>query len=466
MIVPASQMSLLEPNTEKRYCVKIGDMLQVVKEFPDCHFDAVLCDPPYHLTQNSRNGSPRSDGGKKTPFGRHGVGTDKGFMGQTWDGGDVAFRPETWDEIMRVMKPGAYLMAFGGTRTFHWMMVAMEDAGLTIMDTMMYLHGTGFPKSLNISKEIDRKFGLKRTISGDPYQPPDMEGPWNLARASDERLVNVFASHRNLERMEPASEEAKAWDDYGSALKPAYEPIILCRKQGEKTYAENALRWGCGGLNIGGGRIPVGEEPISVGSGNRLLSHIRDGKESSVKRPMPETLDSGSHPGRWPANVILDEESAAMLNVQTGIRKSGVMKSGTIRSRRKGQAFGEFPPVVKNGTTGSTGGVSRFFYTSKVSTKERNMGMPDGLVNEHPTMKPIDLTRHLATLLLPPSRSPEDAPRRLLVPFSGVGSEMIGALLAGWDEVIGIEQRLDYAEIAEKRIAAWVDVHGQNLHGE
>ncbi len=117
----------------------IGDVLEVIKDFPDCHFDAILCDPPYHLTQNYRNGSPQPGDAGKTPFGRHGVGTDKGFMGQTWDGGDIAFRRETWVQILRVMKPGAYLMAFGGTRTFHRMMVAMEDAGLIIMDTMMYL---------------------------------------------------------------------------------------------------------------------------------------------------------------------------------------------------------------------------------------------------------------------------------------------------------------------------------------
>ncbi len=260
-------------------------------------------------------------------------------------------------------------------------------------------------------------------------------------------------------------------------MKPSYEPIILCRKRGEKTYAENALRWGCGGLNIGGGRIPVGDESISVGSENGLLSDIHDGKESPLKgRPLriirkrdddnrkvyrsglgTSSAEGHTLVGRWPANVILDEESAAMLDAQTGIRKSGSMKAGTVRSRRKGQAFGKFPPVVKNGTTSSAGGASRFFYTSKVSTKERNMGMTDGQVNEHPTMKPIALARHLATLLLPPARSYGKDPRRLLVPFSGVGSEMIGALLAGWDEVTGIEQCSEYAEIAEKRIAAWVE---------
>lgn len=162
----------------------------------------------------------------------------------------------------------------------------------------------------------------------------------------------------------------------------------------------------------------------------------------------------GSSPlGRWPANVMLDESAADILDAQSGIRKSGSMAAGTARAKRKGNAFGEFPRNTTREYFAPEGGSSRFFYVTKVSTKERQAGMGD-TENDHPTMKPIDLARQLATLLLPPVRTDGTA-RRLLVPFSGSGSEMIGALLAGWDEVTGIEQSEEYAAIARKRLAWW-----------
>jgi DNA modification methylase len=140
-----------------------GNLLDILPTLPNSHFDAVLCDPPYHLTQKSRNGSPQPGDGRITPFGRHKVGTDTssgtGFMGQTWDGGDIAFRPETWEAVIRVIKPGGYLMAFGGSRTFHRLAVALEDAGFVLVDTLMWFFGSGFPKSRNIASDIDRLCG-------------------------------------------------------------------------------------------------------------------------------------------------------------------------------------------------------------------------------------------------------------------------------------------------------------------
>ncbi|MBU2742256.1 DNA methyltransferase, partial [Acidithiobacillus albertensis] len=388
---------------------------------PDNHFDAVLCDPPYHLTQNSRGGAARKcsqqagDGGT-TPYGRHRVGTDtssgKGFMGQTWDGGDVAFRPETWEAVMRVMKPGAYLMAFGGSRTFHRLAVALEDAGFTLVDTLMWLYSTGFPKSHNVSKAIDKTLGNRRETIGVRKHP--------TLKNTDLLEESANAAHGNNSWMRewhitaPGCEESRWFEGYGTALKPAYEPILLCRKPGEKTYAANAMEWGCGALNIDGGRIEAPNETLSGGAGV-TWSRQRDGKGA------PE--DNGYTPsplGRWPANVMFDESAADILDAQAGVRESGV---------------------------------SRFFYVTKVSTKERQAGMGER-ENDHPTMKPIDLARQLATLLLPPGRTDGTA-RRLLVPFSGSGSEMIGALLAEWDEVTGIEQSAEYAVIARKRLAWW-----------
>lgn len=384
-----------------------GDLLSILPTMPDNHFDAVLCDPPYHLTAKSRNGSPQPGDGRKTPFGRYGVRTDKGFMGQTWDGGDVAFRPETWGAVMRVMKPGAYLMAFGGSRTFHRLAVAMEDAGFILVDTLMWVYGSGFPKSANISKAIDKKMGNKRETIGVRKHPTLTNTDFLEESANAAHGGNSW--RHEWELTAPACPESEAWSGYGTALKPAYEPILLCRKPGEKTYAANAMKWGCGALNIDGGRIEVQGETLSGGAGV-TWSRQRDGKgapEHNGYAPSPE--------GRWPANMMLDEDAAGMLDAQAA--------------------------------------ASRFFYVTKVSTKERQAGMGD-LVNDHPTMKPIDLTRQLATLLLPPVRADGQA-RRLLVPFSGSGSEMIGALLAGWDEVTGIEQSEKYAGITRERLAWW-----------
>ncbi len=363
-----------------------GDLAAVCADLPACSVDAVLCDPPYHLTENSRKGS-RQNAGRETPYGRHGLGTDRrGFMGQTWDGGDVAFRPKTWESVQRTMKPGAYLMAFGGSRTFHRLAVALEDAGFILIDTLMWLYGTGFPKARDVAHDIDRKKGVLRRRVAPPYQPPGMAFPWNLRKAKNARAVNVFSSPRNTARTLPESPEARQWDDYRTVLKPAFEPILLFRKPGEPSYADNVLQWGCGALNIGGCRIPVAERPETA----------------------PPTE------GRYPANVILDHVTGDLLDAQAGI------------------------------------GASRFFYTAKVSTAERQAGMGDE-INDHPTLKPQDLIRYLATLLLPPARA-DGAPRRLLVPFSGAGSEMIGALQAGWEDVQGVEQQPAYQAIAERRI--------------
>ncbi len=384
-----------------------GDLLSILPTLPDNHYDAVLSDPPYHLTQNSRGGSGRK-GKSGTLSGRLALGTAKGFMGQIWDGGDVAFRPETWEAVMRVMKPGAYLMAFGGSRTFHRLAVALEDAGFILVDTLMWVYGSGFPKSTNISKAIDKKKGNRRETIG-VRKHPTLKNP-ELLEEPAHAAHGGNGWRREWELTAPACPDSKTWTGYGTALKPAYEPILLCRKPGEKTYAANALKWGCGALNIDGCRIQ--SEPPHHNYGRTSGSGAWAGK-SDIPFITPDS-------GRWPANVLFDEAGAKILDAQAA--------------------------------------AGRFFYVTKVSTRERQAGMGD-LVNDHPTMKPIDLTRQLATLLLPPARH-EGEQRRLLVPFSGAGSEMIGALLAGWDVVTGVEQSAEYAGIARERLAWWM---GENL---
>ncbi len=439
-----------------------GDLLSILPTLPDNHFDAVLCDPPYHLTQNSRGGSGRK-GKPGTLSGRLALGTDKGlqpakgFMGQTWDGGDIAFRPETWMEVMRVMKPGAYLMAFGGSRTFHRLAVAMEDAGFVLVDTLMYLYGSGFPKSRNVAADIDRMLGGSgqrtgpvrcSTYDGAQRDPSRHSNPADQSHTGERGL---HSSPHGLPTIALETEEAQCWSGYGTAAKPAYEPILLCRKPGEKTYAANAMKWGCGALNIDGCRIQG--QPPHHNYGRTSGSGAWAGKSEAPFN----TPDSG----RWPANVMFDEDAAGVLDAQSGIRKSGAHRAGAPGAVGNTNVYGKASGVdSKINIAANEGGASRFFYVTKVTTKERQAGVSQ--MNDHPTMKPIDLTRQLSTLLLPPVRS--DGPsRKLLVPFSGSGSEMIGALLAGWDEVTGIEQSADYAAIARERIAWWI---GENLMEE
>jgi len=332
--------------TDAKSLTKIlhGDVIDSLKEAADNSFDACLCDPPYGLS----------------------------FMGNKWDY-DVP-STELWSEVFRVLKPGAPLIAFGGTRTYHRMVVRIEDAGFEIRDCLMWVHAQGFPKSLNVSKAIDD------------------------------------------------ADLSKQWDGYGTALKPAFEPAVLARKPLEGTVANNVAKWGCGALAIDACRIGT---------------------------------------GRWPANLMLDEVAAAAMDAQSGNRPSATNKGptngGAIFHGVRGKVSRQSPSQMRfaNGApyAGETGGASRFFYCTKVSKPEREagceaLGDSEGKArNHHPTLKPIALTRWLASLIKPPTG---DA--TLLVPFSGAGSEMIGAMQAGWPSVVGIERDAEYVAIAKARI--------------
>ena len=206
---------------------------------------AVVTDPPYHLLQASRKGSPRTPGSVETPYGRTRTGGEKGFMGQTWDGGDVAFQPDTWRAVLRVMKPGAHLVAFGGTRTYHRMVCAIEDAGFEIRDQIGWLYGSGFPKSLGVGKAIDKAAGADRKVTRAGFKQIGGYGDdWDTK-----------SSAKRERRDEPATTEAEQWDGWGTALKPAWEPIVVARKPLIGTVAENVLAHGTGALNINGCRV-------------------------------------------------------------------------------------------------------------------------------------------------------------------------------------------------------------------
>jgi site-specific DNA-methyltransferase (adenine-specific) len=328
-------------------------------------YDGVLCDPPYGF----------------------------GFMRNQWD---AAIPPvEVWSQLLHACKPGAHLLAFGGPRTEHRLICNIEDAGWQIRDRVYWVHGEGFPKSLNVGKALEK-----------------------------------------------LGHDGADWFGYGTGLKPAVEPVVLARKRLDSTLAENVLKHGCGALNIDGCRIGT--------SGGTRRTHQapypRDGNGAEDRTNWARTGHSVEviDKGRWPANVILDEAAAERLDKQSGRTRS---RRSTRRLANSNVGNGRTMKRFRSRFTGvegydDEGGASRYFYVAKASAKER-------AGNDHPTAKPLALCEYLARLILPPERP---TPRRLLVPFSGSGSEMLGGLGAGWDHVTGIERDRRFCEVAVRRL--------------
>lgn len=410
-----------------------GDCIEVMKKIPENSVDTVITDPPYGI----------------------------GFMGKEWD---IMPRKVLWEEALRVAKPGATLLCFGGTRTYHKLACAIEDAGWILKDCMMWLYGSGFPKSLNIGKQLDKKAGKERKVVGKKETPSGQKYPEGYDKNSE--LFN----RANADLTEPATPEAKLWDGWGTALKPAYEPIIVAMKPNEGTYAENALKYGVAGLNIDGGRIE-GKPRTTHKNGN----YSSVGERKDTKFNMGDKYKCPKPKGRFPANIILDEEAAKMLDEQSGESKS----MANIKSdNRDNQGKSMFLDGVRNpaNSYSDKGGASRFFYIAKASKAERNLGC-EGLeekqkvfngqsaesskdikdvekrfttrpvANNHPTVKPIKLMEYLCLLTKTPTGG------IVLDPFLGSGTTAIAAKKTG-RQFIGIEKEGSYCEIARARIKA------------
>jgi hypothetical protein len=471
-----------------------GDVHDVLRGMPDASFSGLLSDPPYGLK----------------------------FMGKKWDHGVP--KVEVWQEALRVLKPGAHLLAFGGTRTYHRLVCAIEDAGFEIRDCISWVYFSGFPKNLDVSKAID-------------------------AAAVERRRVGHGEGHVAAQITAPATEEAARFSGYGTALKPAMELVVVARKPLDGTVAKNVQEHGTGALNIDGGRIgfaSMGDEARS----KEKNQHARHGNGPKASHGIYGDMSQAPRPnynatGRWPSNVILshaegclevgtrrvatgkahrtngggktfggDAEKPALADMtyadgdgtesveswacvagcpvaemdrQSGERPG--MSGGGVHA--DGYGGGMFGGIDSAGTArGDIGGGSRFLYVAKASRFEREFGCEHlparagfeavdreegtaGLTprsgagrtaekvrNFGPCVKPISLARYLATLILPPDHC---APRRLVVPYCGTGSEMIGALRAGWDEVIGIQRASDddergYIAIARARLVRWDEV--------
>lgn len=413
---------------EKQIKLYLGDNMKSLDLLPDNSIDSVVTDGPYGLS----------------------------FMNKKWDY-DVP-SVEFWKKVYQKLKPGGHVLSFGGTRTYHRMVVNMEDAGFEIRDQIMWIYGSGFPKSHNIGKSFDKKQGNEREewLDDKKTQP-------NIRGNGDQLMIS--SSSVEVKDREPIkySKGSSQYEGWGTALKPANEPICLARKPlSEKTIVDNVIKWGTGGINIEGCRI--GTEPISHGTSKM---DIRGKLGDFHTRPRLEVEDHITE-GRFPANILFDETAAEILDKQSGISKAkkervGIKGGSPIhQSKMKVNIEGKWP-----GDNG--GGASRFFYIAKVSKKERNLGLEafdevdesknkafdveggrtskyDLAVtkNTHPTLKPINLMTYLCRLITPPGGI-------CLDPFMGSGSTGISACLEGF-RFIGMELDEDYFKIAEARI--------------
>ena len=396
--------------------------LDALKEIQDCH--ACVTDPPYGLS----------------------------FMGKKWDY-DVPTQ-EQWQAVLYSLRSGAHLLSFAGTRTQHRMAVRIEDAGFEIRDMIAWVYGSGFPKSLDIGKAIDKSVGAEREITGITAGMGKQNPEWN--GTAQGRAENSFKPEYNTTA--PATEEAKTWDGWGTALKPAMEPITLARKPLTGTVAHNILTHGTGGINIDGCRVST---PDVI-------------TQSGEKQDLPkERQGPANHQGRWPANIIHDG-SQQVLDLFPDT------KSGKDNTRRQPHQTTSMAGTLgqldrEEVSYGDQGSAARFFYCAKSSRSERDAGLTlphthageitsreensaglnspragagrtSGGKNTHPTVKPLQLMRYLARLITPPQGT-------ILDPWMGSGSTGIAALQEGFN-FIGIELDPQHFQTALARISA------------
>jgi site-specific DNA-methyltransferase (adenine-specific) len=437
------------------WTVHHGDCREVMATLDAESVDAIVSDPPYGLS----------------------------FMGKGWDYGVPGV--EFWTEALRVAKPGAHLLAFGGTRTYHRLACAIEDAGWEIRDCVMWVYGSGFPKSHDVSKAIDKAAGAEReVVSANPNHRPH-SGAIAAAEWFQDRSSGLITA--------PATDAARQWQGWGTALKPAWEPIIVARKPLVGTVADNVLTHGTGAINVDGCRVGGGEQPKpcrapgwdSVNKANADAGYRPGEYQQGDSEYRPSEL------GRWPANLIHDG-SDEVVGLFPGDRPSNGRR---VASSRNGFAM-KAQPEVDTGY-GNSGSAARFFYCAKASKADRDEGCegleerdradqsawvrkcnvcgdtfcdpqtsrphcghddfsfvsPSPRRNHHPTVKPTDLMRYLCRLVTPPGGI-------VLDPFTGSGSTGKAAILEGF-RFIGIEREAEYVEIAKARIAAAMPKPGQ-----
>jgi site-specific DNA-methyltransferase (adenine-specific) len=428
----------------------VGDCIEVMAEMDEGSVDAVVCDPPYGIgfmgkewdapwkdTRTDKRGvidpaawGGQQDGNGGNPYSRSRIRTAAAHYGGNPASVNAAFAAwcETWArEAYRVLKPGGHLLAFGGTRTFHRLTVGIEDAGFEVRDCLSWLYGSGFPKSLDVSKAIDKAAGAEREVVGATARG-----------AQTESTGRYGAWGEGITPTAPATGAAREWQGWGTALKPGWEPCVVARKPLAGTVAENVQQHGTGALNIDGCRI--GRDPDDVSGWATTGSKASDNRAMSggntERNPKPDNA------GRWPANVAFDEQAAAMLDAQSGERPSGARAGGEYGGIGAGALYGHGGTATLSAIDANTGGASRFFYTPKASRADRST---NGANNTHPTVKPTDLMRWLVRLVTPPGGV-------VLDPFAGSGSTLVAARAEGV-RCIGIEREEEYAQIIAARLS-------------
>jgi DNA modification methylase len=404
-----------------------GDCIEILKGIDPGIFDSVVTDPPYALS----------------------------FMGKDWDsfGDGKGFQVwcEQWAaECLRVLKPGGHLLAFGGTRTYHREACAIEDAGFEIRDSLHWIYGSGFPKSMDVSKAIDKAAGAEREVTGKSKR--------HVSGKPEQRTegmcgTSTFAESIGMGAYEtaPATEAAKQWEGWGTALKPAHEPIILARKPlAGKTVAANVREYGTGGINIDGCRV-IGSSHGGTWGGKQVSSIGYHGTETTDYRTRAHDMGDGSV-GRWPPNIILGNDAIDEMDRQSGkTRGKRIQTKRSPDSRANRSTYGTFAgqESVEIGYDDS-GGASRFFpcftYQAKAPRSERPS--VEG-ISTHPTVKPLALMRWLVRLVTPPGG-------HVLDPFAGTGTTAEACELEGLDCTL-IEREADYITLISERMSKFGD---------
>lgn len=423
-----------------------GDCLEVLRGLPDNSVDAIVTDPPYGLS-NTKPAQVADVLAAWVTGQTEAVPAKRGgFMGADWD--SFVPPPAVWSECLRVLKPGGHMAVFAGARTQDLMGLSIRLAGFEIRDTLGWIYGSGFPKSHDIGKAIDKAAGAEREVVGPRVRLGDKRDyPYN-SESAIYGTDNQDGAGVRPPITAPATPEAERWSGWGTALKPAIEPIILARKPLDGTVAANVLAHGVGGLNIDASR--VGTEGGGTHCGNRdrdgkCLGHGDAGKSQSGATFHAD--ESNGPSGRFPANVLLDEHAAEEMDRQSGVLKTG----GGNRASNSREIYGGYTGQDETRTFASNeGGASRFFpvfkYQAKAPKKERPVIVrEDGTKVQHPTVKPVALMSWLVELITPPNGV-------VLDPFAGTGTTLQAATNKGF-QPIGIEQDADYIELIEKRLA-------------
>ena len=424
-----------------------GDCIEEMQKLIDdgVQVDSVVTDPPYHLTSivkrfGKENSAPAQ-------FGTDGAyaRASKGFMGKEWDGGDIAFRPETWELALKLLKPGGHLLAFSASRNYHRMAVAIEDAGFDIRDQMMWLYGSGFPKSQNMGKAIDKKQGNDREVLGTKITNVGMQGN-NFKRGSKSGEVEVTKGNSE-------------WEGWGTALKPAHEPIVMARKPlSESSIVDNVLKHGTGAINIDGCRVEGNDAKYPDTNPD-----FRDQGKKSKEAIGIDKLSFGQVSGAERKKVVRKSRSEDGVWTDNNSGMDNEQNSFADADPR-----GRFPANVMHG--GLQEEWARYFYCPKTSKSERHSNLDDHETsvgangnkwtdqdyrkgdtkptterkNTHPTVKPVELMKYLCRLVTPKGGT-------VLDPFMGSGSTGMAAKDEGFD-FIGIEKEKEYFEICESRI--------------